>query len=182
MKINSGIYKNRILTGYHDPLIRPTKSLVKEAVIAMLQDDIPEAVVLDLFAGTGSVGLEMLSWGAKHVYLNDLNSSSTLAENAKGFSNVTVSSLDALALLKKMSKSEQCCDIIFIDPPYSYPYYQKIMRYIHDLTLLTNNGYIVIESDMTNPADETYFKIIKQKKYGKSFITIYQNKIAKEPA
>lgn len=172
MRINSGKYKGRKLTGYEDPLIRPTKNLVKESVVAIMQNEIPEAIVLDLFAGTGAIGLEMLSFGASKVYLNDLNTASILDANSRNIDGVVVSSMDALPLLKKMSKDQIQFDIIFIDPPYQYPHYEKVLRYIQELNLLTENGYLIVESDLDQPFDEAYFKIIKQKKYGNTLITI----------
>lgn len=172
MRINSGKYKGRKLIGYTQDGIRPTKNLVKESVVAIIQNDLVDATVLDLFAGTGAIGLEMLSCGASKVYLNDLTSKQILTSNSKNMEGVIISSSDALPFLKKVAKEQIRFDIIYIDPPYLYPHYLKVLRYIKELNLLNDDGYLIVESDHDQSFDSSDFNVVKQKKYGNTLITI----------
>ncbi|MDR2559747.1 MAG: 16S rRNA (guanine(966)-N(2))-methyltransferase RsmD [Oscillospiraceae bacterium] len=161
--------------------IRPTSDSVKEAIFSAIQFDIGGAVVADLFAGTGQLGIEALSRGAKFVFFAD-NSPESIAvirENLKlcGFTdNTEISPLSAAAFLKKTTA---IFDIAFLDPPYGE---DLINRTLPDLIPKINeNGLIVCEYEKECRVLDTCgnFKIRKTYKHGKKFITIYGAKTLK---
>ena len=122
MKIISGKYKGRVLEGFDIAGTRPTMDRVKESVFAMIQSKIPDAVVLDLFAGSGNLGIEALSEGAKTVYFVDKSKIcyQTILKNLKQLDIKlnTVFLLDYSKALELFFKEKISFDIIFLDPPY----------------------------------------------------------------
>ena len=118
MRVISGKYKRIELKGFNIDGIRPTMDKVKEAIFAMIQDYIPDSVCLDLFAGTGSLGIEALSNGAKHVYFNDemkdaINIIKFNIDKIKD-TNSTIICSDYTSIIKKFSENKIKFDIIFL--------------------------------------------------------------------
>ena len=126
MKIITGIAKGMNLETLEGEATRPTSQRVKEAIFSMIQFEIENASVLDLFAGSGQMGLEALSRGAKHATLCDkspqaINIISENAEKTKLNSKCTIRRCDYLdALRSNMGKK---FDIVFLDPPYASGFY-----------------------------------------------------------
>ena len=121
MRIVAGKWKGRRLKPPTDARVRPTADRVREAWMSILQLDLPGAKVLDLFAGSGALGIEALSRGASHVDFVELNprSLSTLRDNLRsvdGESEATVHRADALKFAARLDAADY--DIAFADPPY----------------------------------------------------------------
>ena len=147
----------------------------------MIQGYIPNAVVVDVFAGTGSLGLEAASRGAKEVYLVDKSSTTfpLLKENVKNlkfeeFCNpMNMDSYDALRLLAKKGKK---FDLIFIDPPYCREMIPEAIKLIEENDMLVEDGIIVTKIDSVEEIYEGYkdIKFSRSKKYGNTTVCFYK--------
>ena len=182
MRIIAGKARGRKLLPPATMETRPTLDRVKESMFSIIQNYIPESVVMDVFAGTGSLGLEAASRGAKEVYLVDKSNTTfpILKENIKNlkFENFCFPlNLDSYDALHMLSKKEKIFDIIFIDPPYCKEMIPKAMEIIGENNLLRNNGIIVTKIDSIEEIYEGYknIKLLKSKKYGNTTVCIYKN-------
>ena len=180
MRVISGSLKGRKIEGYDIVGTRPTMDRVKESVFASIQDYIPDSVVLDLFAGSGNLGIEAISNGCRKCFFVDNNSKciQVIKGNLKKFGvleNSTVIESDYKKALDKFKDKGQVFDVIFVDPPYKDTILLEILEYVRDNNLLSSNGIIVLEYniDILNEEIEGY-NLIKKKKYGDKFISIYQ--------
>ncbi len=172
MRIISGKYKGRKLEGFTIDGTRPTMDRVKESLFGSIQNYLKDAYVLDLFAGSGSLGLEALSNGAKEVYLIDNNNIAinTINNNSKNMDGVNILKTDYQKYLKHCNKK---FDIIFLDPPYDLNLINPSLELIKKYSLLNENGIIVCEyeKEQINPI----YNIIKEKKYSSTNIMILKN-------
>ncbi len=180
MKIISGTLKGRRINGYDIEGTRPTMDRVKESLFGMIQEYVKESLCLDLFAGSGNLGLEAISNGAKMCYFNDKNIKciKTIQKNIVDFNiqaQAKVFNLDYKALLKKMVTDNRQFDIIFLDPPYKTTYLNEIILFIINNNLLNNDGIIVceVDNDYLN-SDFSNLEIIKKRQYSDKFIIIYK--------
>lgn len=177
MKIISGIYKGRNLFGFDIDGTRPTMDRVKESLFAMLQNNIRDSIVLDLFSGSGNLGIEALSEGAKYSYLVDSNYKATkIIEkniNTIGIENVEIINLDFKKALSNFKDKNIKFDLIFLDPPYKTKYIEESINLIEEYNLLNENGIIICESDDFDKIvySET-FQSVKDKKYGDKYIVL----------
>ncbi len=177
MRVISGIYKGRQLKGYTLKGTRPTMDRVKESLFDILGDKVEGRVCLDLFAGSGNLGIEALSRGAKFVYFVDREymAYKTIKDNLSllNILNVEVLNMDYLKALEKLNTIR--FDIIFLDPPYKSDYLEKAVRKISELTLLNDKGIVVLESDDINKLYyNDYFREIVTRKYGDKYIRIIE--------
>lgn len=176
MRVISGSARGKKLECPEGIDIRPTLDRVKESVFNMIAFDIADATVLDLFSGSGALGIEALSRGASHCVFVDKSSQSISATQknieATRFGDAScVINADSIEFIKKTDKT---FDIIFIDPPYESELYEISLRAIKDSGVLSDDGFIVLEYDInTTPPFKTFgFEIIKDKKYGRVKILI----------
>ena len=177
MKVISGIYKGRNLEGFDINGTRPTMDRVKESLFATIQNYLPESIVLDLFSGSGNLGIEALSQGATFAYLVDSNikATKTIKNNITtiGIKNCEVLNMDYLKALNYLSEKNIKLDLIFLDPPYQTNYIEKSVEHIAKLNLLNENGLIICESDSLDKiAYPENYHIIKDKKYGDKWVVI----------
>lgn len=169
--------KLAILEGTHT---RPTKDSVREAIFSRLQFSIRDCSVLDLFAGTGAMGLEALSRGAKKAVFvdNDLDALKVLKKNialAKYEEKSNIYSMDALEYLNEKQNE---FDIIFLDPPYMDAYYSKVLNLIVESDVLVPGGLVVIESKKNTLflQESSLFLMEKERTYGKTTVTYLRKK------
>lgn len=178
MKVISGFLKGRVIEGFDIDGTRPTMDRVKESVFAMIQNYISDSIVLDLFAGSGNLGIEAISNGAKEVYFNDLNNiaTKTIKKNINNFDihNAIVYNYNYGIALKKLKECTKF-DIIFLDPPYKMDVVNKIIKFIADNDLLNYNGIIVCEVSIDYQIDNYLFNTFKEKKYGDKKVIILKN-------
>lgn len=180
MRIISGKYKGRNVEGYNIDGTRPTMDRVKESMIAMIQNYIPDSICLDLFTGSGSVGLEFLSNGAKKCYFVD-NNFKVIETLNKNILNLKVQEEyelikdDYERILQKFENNKKF-DIIFLDPPYKMNYISKCIKLINDYDLLNEDGLIICEYE-NEIIDNNDYKIIKEKRYGSKNIMILKKNI-----
>lgn len=176
MRVISGSARGKKLLCVENNDIRPTLDRVKESVFNMIAFDIPDSCVLDLFSGSGALGIEALSRGASHC---------TFVDNSKASLDVTKKNLDATHFIESSSlilcdsiefinKTDKKFDIIFIDPPYESDLYEKSLSAIRNSRILSDCGFIVLEYDTetTPPFDTNGYEILKDKKYGRVKILI----------
>lgn len=182
MKIISGTLKGRKINGYNIEGTRPTMDRVKESLFGMIQDNIKDSIVLDLFAGSGNLGIEAISNGAKLAYFIDNNPEviKVLNQNIsfldiKSKSRVVLS--DWKKALNNFSKENKKFDLIFIDPPYAYDVYEKILDKVNTLNLLTEEGLLIMEHHNLNlPQEYDKLALYKERNYGNKQINIYKYK------
>lgn len=174
MKITSGKYKYRNIEVPRG--IRPTTEKVREAIFSMIMQWLPDAEVLDLFAGSGAMGLEALSRGAARctfVETNRFNQkvlTSNIAHCGAG-SEASVLGRDFEAALVEISgrKDKPVFDIVIIDPPYDKTdYYVTAMMKLQELGLIDEGSVVVCEHLYDNQLSDTYGNLqkFKEKKYG----------------
>ncbi len=180
MKIISGFLKGRTINSYNIDGTRPTMDRVKESLFGSIQDYLPDAMILDLFAGSGNLGIEAISNGAKHCYFTDNNKEVIKILNAtiKNFNIMdksTVILTDWKKFLNSCQERNLKFDLIFVDPPYDYNVYEKILDKVISLDILNDNGLIILEHANLKLKD-TYnnLKLYKAKKYGNKSVNIYK--------
>lgn len=183
MRVISGRLKSRKLKGYNLEGTRPTADRVKESIFSIISNHIDNSICLDLFAGSGSLGIEAISNGAKLVYFVDNNKKviKILTENvqALGINNESIiMNKDYIIALKYFKKNNIKFDLIFLDPPYKLDVIHKILNYIDANGLLSPNGLVICESDNNN-FKNSYgnLTLINKKKIGVAKVYIYNNVI-----
>jgi 16S rRNA (guanine966-N2)-methyltransferase len=183
MRILAGRYRGKQLSAGSDLTIRPMTNRSKEIIFASIDDFFSNRKVLDLFCGSGNLGLEALSRGATQITFveREKSSLSILKKNIYtlkiDFRQVRIEACDVLAFLKIEKTSYR---LIFADPPFKYDSIQRLvdMVFIHDI--LEKDGILVLHHEKTNPFKETssLYKIVKQKKTGRSLITFLTQETA----
>jgi 16S rRNA (guanine966-N2)-methyltransferase len=182
MRIISGKAKGRKLfapVGYDTT--RPTLDRVKESIFSIIQNRINASKVLDVFAGTGSLGLEAASRGAKECVLVD-RSPETYEFLHKNIENLKFDdfcrslNMDSYKALEKLGEQEEQFDIIFIDPPYLKNMIPSAVELIENLNLLNKNGIIVTKIDSKEELYKGTDKILLSdyRKYGNTTICFYK--------
>ena len=179
MRIISGKYKGRNLLGYDINGTRPTMSRVKESLFASIQTFLPDSTILDLFSGSGNLGIEALSLNAKYAYLVDHNKKAynTINKNIEllNIKNIKSLCLDYKNALLYFKDNNITFDVIFLDPPYKTDYINISIELITKYNLLNNNGIIVCESDSLDKIKyNDKYNLIKNKKYGDKYIAIIE--------
>ena len=179
MKIISGSLKGRSIKGFDIDGTRPTMDRVKESLFSSIQNYIPDSTCLDLFSGSGNLGFEAISNGAKKCYFNDHNIKcvSIIKNYVKEFNisdRAEVFNLDYKKMINYLKENDIKLDVIFLDPPYKFDKLNDIASFIHDNNMLNKNGIIVFEVDNLY-IDIDFYEKIKEKKYGDKYIVIYKN-------
>ena len=176
MRVITGSARGRKLQTPAGLDTRPTTDKVKEAICSALQFDFPGAAVLDLFAGSGQMGIEALSRGASHAVFidSDQRAVTCVRQNLKDCRLSDQSEVihgDAAGYLQRCTRR---FDIAFLDPPYRHEILQQILPALAEK--MSGNGIIVCEHEPECNLPETilHFDLQKQKKYGKITVSIYR--------
>jgi len=175
MKIISGKYKGRNLDGHNLDGTRPTMERVKESLFAIIQNHLDNAIVLDLFSGSGNLGIEALSEGASYAYLVDFNKKAaiTIKNNLNniGINEAEVINLDYKKALNYLKDKKM--DLIFLDPPYKTDYIEQSIKLIDEYNMLNEDGLIICENDSLDKIvyPENY-EVVKDRKYGDKWVVI----------
>lgn len=179
MRIVAGEYRSRKLNTLAKENTRPTQDKVKEAIFSSLGTYFYEGVMLDLFAGSGSMGLEGLSRGLEKAYFCDHHKGAIkVIESNVDTLNVkekcVICNIDYKEMLEKV-KNEKFA-LIFIDPPYDLKPYEECFQKIDKYDMLEDDGVMVVESAKEDMFEERYGNLIKYKEkvYGITRITYYQ--------
>jgi len=175
MRVISGKYRGLKLTEFAGLDVRPTADRVKESLFDVLQGRIAGAEVLDLFCGSGNLGIECISRGAKSVHFNDISPASLeiLKKNLARLKNLQaykVTNLDYSVCLSRAGKF----DLIFIDPPYRLDIGAEALKLIGETDILNEGGVAVYERDRSFSGEVEGLKITDERKYGKTFLTFFE--------
>lgn len=150
---------------------RPTTDRIKETLFNMLQQDIPGAVFVDLFAGSGAIGIEALSRGAARAYFvdNSPKANQCISENlifTKLHEHAIVIKQDAVSALSNISDDH--VDIVFMDPPYDSGFEELILNALRDKPYLSEDTLIIVEASLKTDfsrMDQLGYEIVKDKQY-----------------
>ncbi len=162
--------------------IRPTQNVLRAAIFDLLGHDLSGLSFLELFSGSGAVGLEAVSRGAQKVIMvehNELNAR-TIQENCAllgihlGEEHALIHG-DAFESIKRLAEDHKSFDIIFIDPPYGLKLAKKILNLLHQRDILHAQTLVLIQTEKTAKAEITDgFKTLIQRRYGSSYLTLLQ--------
>ena len=159
-------------------LTRPTADKVKEALFSIINFDIPAAKVLDLFAGTGQLGIEALSRGADSAVFVDAREDACkiVRENLRRTKLDAYASVVRSDYLDYLRRNKNKFDIILLDPPYAEEFLEKALKCITEIDILQSGGIIVTERPLGKelPYDFEGFTRSKDYKYGNTLLTLYR--------
>ncbi|WP_378955471.1 16S rRNA (guanine(966)-N(2))-methyltransferase RsmD [Pelosinus sp. sgz500959] len=178
MRIITGSAKGTKLKAPSGLETRPTADRVKESVFNILSDIVVDARVLDIFAGTGNLGLEALSRGAKSAVFVDHSQESIniIKENAQhtklvGFTEIYKN--DVLRALDRLAQSEASFDLLFCDPPYKKGFVQAVLEKIDNQSIMADRGIVVIEHSRHEGITDEWenLRLKRTEKYGATLIS-----------
>ena len=171
MRVIAGSAKSLRLKTPSGQGTRPTTDRIKETLFNILQRDIPGCVFIDLFAGSGGIGIEALSRGASHAYFveNSREAAACIQENlsfTKFAHSATLLKQDVFAALSMIRAKE--ADIIFMDPPYQAGYEEKVFESLFRQPYVTENTLLVLEAEAGMDAgflEERGYQVVREKIY-----------------
>lgn len=180
MRIITGRAKGCKLKTPKGFLTRPTADRVKESLFNILGSTIFDTKVLDLFAGSGNLGLEALSRGAECVTFVDQNTESigVIKENAihtKLVDSVEILKNDVFSALHKLDKLNRTFNLIFCDPPYNQGYVKKILENLDRLSLVEKGGIVVVEHSLNDKIDFVLenLELKRSQRYGTTVVSFF---------
>ena len=178
MRVITGTARGRKLITLEGNDVRPTTDMVKEAIFSIIQFDVPGSVFLDLFSGSGQMGIEALSRGAKFGYFVD-NSKKSVDVTTENLKNVGFDSVSKCYLMDAksfLSATNNTFDIALLDPPYSKGILQEVLPLL--TKKMSDRGIILCEhpakEEMPDEVENFYAK--KTYRYGKIEVTLYKVK------
>lgn len=180
MKIITGSARGIVIESLPGEATRPTPQRVKEGVFSAIQFDVPGAHMLDLFSGTGQMGLEALSRGASSATMVDSSADAVAlikknAQKAKLMDKSTVVQYKWDEFVRGAARrGEKKYDLIYLDPPFGLGLQEEASKAIMSAGLLSDTGRLICEDE--NPAifEIEGLKLYRQYKYGRTYITIYE--------
>ncbi|SFH51005.1 16S rRNA (guanine(966)-N(2))-methyltransferase RsmD [Tindallia magadiensis] len=181
MRIISGVAKGHKIKAPKGDLVRPTTDRVKESVFNTIQHKVISSIVIDLFAGSGGLGIECISRGAAHVYFVEWSSGHVkcIKENlikARLETSATILHQEVSLAIRQLYQNKIQADIIFLDPPYQQQLVNPTLELISKYELLSEDGIIVVEHSKAEILSKKIEALIqtKQKKYGDSMISYFK--------
>ncbi len=169
-----------------DQNVRPTLDRVKENIFNMIGPSIRDSVVLDLFAGSGALGIEALSRGARWCFFSDLDKKSIALvkgnlEATRLVERASVHHLDAERMIEYLFQRGEKIDYLLVDPPYSKGIVQKILKQLEKYNIMQVGGIVIIETDKSEilPDEVAGLSKTKDRVYSSTRISIF---LAKEIA
>ena len=174
MRVISGKSRGTSLYSLEGNHTRPTTDRVKESMFSIINFNIPDSIVLDLFSGSGALGIEAISRGAKKCYF--VESSKQAADIVK--KNIEKTNSGENAVLKIMdfksflTSVDEKFDVILLDPPYNKKMCDEAMEIIYERRLLNDGGVIMCETEY-NEVITTQFTKKKEYKYGKTMLSVF---------
>lgn len=178
IRVIGGIYKRTRLKRVASPLVRPMPDRLKEALFSIVQKDVRGSVVLDGFAGTGSVGIEALSRGAKRVvfiddYFPAVKVIKANLNKCQAESKARIIRKDFNRAVIQLAKEGEKFDLIFLDPPYKLLEERNPLRVIYKREILKPGGKIILRQYFKTKFEAKYFKIKKQFTIGDDTVSFY---------
>lgn len=173
MRVISGRYRGMKLAQFSGYDVRPTSDRVKESLFDIISAYVADSDALDLFCGSGSLGIECLSRGARYVHFNDISKDSIALLNKnlarlKG-GNFKVTSGDHLTCLSSLDRP---FGLIFLDPPYKSEAGAEALRVISEKKLLS--GIAVLERDRAFTGETEGLEMFDERKYGKTYLSFFR--------
>lgn len=181
MRVIGGIYRGRVLSEFEKIGVRPTSDMARESLFNILQFKIAGKRFLDLFCGSGAVGIEALSRGAGYVCFNDFSKESLnlTKKNLEKLGvlnddSVNVSMGDGVELARRYQNAteEQRFDFVYIDPPYDSDLIERVLEKVENL--LKENGVAIFEGEkplQNQTVEKNRLKISDTRKYGRAVLT-----------
>jgi len=178
MRVISGTARGVSLKTPDGMKTRPTADRVKEALFSIIQFDLPGTRVLDLFGGTGQLGIEAISRGAKSaVFVDEQESACTLIrENLRRAKMQNEGIVIRSDYLSYLSRCKEKFDIVFLDPPYAEVFLENALKKITEIDILQSGGIIIAERPLGKelPWDFPGYIRSRDYKYGKTLLTLYR--------
>ncbi len=178
MRVVAGTARGTVLKTPDGMATRPTTDRVKEAMFSIIHFDVPNARVLDLFGGTGQLGIEALSRGAKEAVFVDAQESACrlIRENLKRTHFENSSRVIRGDYVNFLKNCVEYFDIILLDPPYAEVFLEKSLKMITEIDILQSGGIIVAERPVEKEFlfDFPGYSRSKDYKYGNTILTIYR--------
>ena len=178
MRVISGSARGIVLKTPDGMLTRPTADRVQEALFSIIQFDIPGAKILDLFGGTGQLGIEALSRGAKSADFVDAQKSACalIRENLKRTHLEYSAKVICTDYADFLKKSTETYDIILLDPPYAENFLENALKTITEIDILQSGGIIVAERPVEKRLDMEFRGYTRSKdyKYSSTILAIYR--------
>lgn len=178
MRIITGSAKGAKLKAPRGLDTRPTTDRVKESIFNILGNAVYEAVVLDLFAGTGSLGLEALSRGARQAVFVDQSIASIQVikdnvDHTKMSDKAEILKSDVLKTIEKFTRTENLFDIVFCDPPYNKGYINKVLQLIDKGTIVAEQAILVLEHSRHEPPATQWDNLMlkRSERYGETIVS-----------
>lgn len=176
MRVITGTARGKLLTAPDGATTRPTSDMVKEAIFSIIQFEVQGAFVLDLFAGSGQLGIEALSRGASFAVFIDASkeAQAVIKQNLQSTELATQSRVAIMDYMSFLKSTADRFDIAFLDPPYKQGSIEKALPAL--APKMTDTGVIVCETDKTETLPQTAgdFLLYREYKYGKKKITVYR--------
>lgn len=180
MRVITGSAKGRKLLSPQGERVRPTTDRIKEALFNIIGENIKNSILIDCFAGTGNIGVEALSRGAKKCYFidNDFKSIEIIHNNLELTNlkkNAIIMNSNVSNALKKIEIKKEKVDFVFLDPPYLQEYINPTMKSLSENNILKQNNWIIIEHSKKEHLEEQYGKIkcFRQQVYGNTSLSFY---------
>jgi 16S rRNA (guanine966-N2)-methyltransferase len=174
MKIISGNYKGQNILTINDPKTRPMMSIAREGIFSSLQFNIKDAMILDLYAGSGSMGLEALSREAKYVTFVETSDKCITILNKNLLKFDTNYNIQKMSVDKYISNAFDKFNIVFYDPPFDFEDSKVAQEILILESILEKNGYIVCHRHIKSATEilSKNLEINKEKNYGQSRILL----------
>ena len=181
MRVVSGRFKGRVIKAVKGSNTRPTTDKIKESIFNMIGPYFDGGLALDLYGGSGNLGIEALSRGIeKGIFVDRENAAiQQIRQNISELGlegQAEIYRNDAFKALKALTKRELAFDLVFLDPPYKGQRINEILEFIEEHGLLNNDGIIMAECLKEDPLYEEIGDIrqVRREIYGITAITIYQ--------
>lgn len=171
MRVIAGTARSLPLKTPEGPDTRPTQDRIKETLFNILQTDIPGCVFVDLFSGSGGIGIEAISRGARKAYFveNAAKALSCIEQNlnfTKFADRAVVLKQDATSALHSIY--EKTVDIIFMDPPYNQEHEKRVLALLGQMKYVTVDTLIIVEASLDTEfdyLDQFGFQMVREKRY-----------------
>ena len=171
MRVIAGTARSLPLKTPDGPDTRPTQDRIKETLFNILQTDIPGCVFVDLFSGSGGIGIEAISRGARKAYFveNAAKAISCIEQNlafTKFADRAIVLKQDATSALHSIY--EKTVDIIFMDPPYNQEHEKRVLALLGQMKYVTEDTLIIVEASLDTDfdyLDQFGFQMVREKRY-----------------
>lgn len=178
LRIVAGDTGGRALKPVKGVRTRPTSSLVRGAVFSLLGTATQGVRALDLFAGTGSLGIEALSRGALWVDFVEVDrrQCATLRQSLESLGHTERAHVYCARAERAITFLQGPYDLVLFDPPYDYPTIDTLLQYMAQASLVRGGGLLVVEHSSRRPLQESYgsLRLFKQRRYGDTCISLYK--------